>query len=107
VDEFHIAYTNWISAQFPSGSSSDPVDELHAELVRLDALVAEAVIPLSSGRRFDPGSVDLVVAIKDLQRHIRDVALLEVGGRTRLDEYARYAELLRQVYVAAAAAAGR
>ena len=64
------AYATWRRTPFPIGSGSDEVEELHADLAMWDAFVAEAVIPMEGGRRYDPGVHDQAAAVEDLRRRI-------------------------------------
>jgi hypothetical protein len=53
---FQEAYAAWRLQPFPSGSTNDEIDELHADLALVDSCVAETVLPfVERGEHVSPG----------------------------------------------------
>ena len=103
--EFARTYLVWRNEPFPYGSSTDSVDELHAELAYVDDLVADDVIPMAKERTSRPGTVNVVEALSALDAKVEALhASVGPGDRELLDAYRRYSRLMRDVYVVATTA---
>ena len=95
-------YEAWRRMPFPTGSSNDDIDELHAELATWDAFVAEAVIPMERGRPYDPGIHDQAAEIRHLRSRIEALTPTVAGeDRESLVAYREYCDSLMAVIAAA------
>lgn len=79
---FQEAYASWREQTFPSGSSCDALDEIHADLALADAWVAETVIPFIQHGVYRPAQVDVV----GTPEKIRDRAIQLARGVAPGDE---------------------
>ena len=99
--EFEDAYSSWRGQPFPSGSSRDALDELHADLALADTWVAETVIPYVENGLRRPARVDVDTELRRLRT--RAVELGQVGDaedRRLANSYRDYAGLLLHLYAA-------
>jgi hypothetical protein len=102
MPDFEESYRRWRDAPFPSGSTNDAVDELHAQLAQWDAFVADEVIPVAEGHAHKPGigsAYDIAKELELLRAGIE--ALAERVGpddQALLRQYDDYVSLLTEVY---------
>jgi hypothetical protein len=92
------AYTRWRELLFPEGSStSEVVDELHAQLAYWDSMGAATVIPvINSGAPYDPGVLDFDTGLTEFTAQITDAMKTAEGEDVqRLDRYAEYVAALK------------
>jgi hypothetical protein len=70
------AYARWRNEPFPSGSTTDEVDEVHGDLAYWDAMVADTVIPIvENGAAYNSGVLDIEFGLSQL--NARTLALRE------------------------------
>ena len=90
--ELEDACKRWRSTPFPAGSPRDELDELHAQLAYVDAMVAESVIPFMAGRGHSPipqqASDELVHVIAAAARLAGDPDPETSGPAAAYGEYA-------------------
>ena len=105
------AYARWRKEPFPTGSSTDEVDEVdevHADLAYWDAMVADTVIPVvENDAAYNSGVLDIEFGLSQLKA--RTLALHERSSpsdATTLAAYQRYIELLIAANTQAAAKGG-
>ncbi len=102
---FTEAYDRWQAEPFPKGSKVDALDELHADLAYVDAMVAECAVPYATEGRVTSLPTQ---ALQDLDRILERSAELERDDdpeNARLAaSYRGYAERLKSVVDAMAAA---
>lgn len=81
------------------------MDQLHADLVLVDAIVADDVIPIHSGEDHVEGAIDIPERLEEIRDRIRSLAG-HVGpeDRARLLRYSVYCDLLNDVYMRAVVA---
>jgi hypothetical protein len=102
MGDFGRCYEKWRAASFPSGSSDDVVDELHAQLAQWDAFAADAMVPFADGRGFEPGQLDISSGLAELRDRVDALAATaDPENAKRLSEYLDYCDLLRSAYQAA------
>lgn len=96
--ELEDACKRWRSTTFPAGSTSDELDELHAQLAYIDAMVADTAVPFMAGRRHGRLPEQ---ALEELE-HVTAAAArlandpdLETSRSARA--YGEYAKILREV----------
>ena len=90
------AYARWRGLAFPPGSSSDLVDELHADLAYWDSMVADTVLPVAEhGQPYDSGVVDLDAGLRAVADRIAAVSVAASGAEAALlGQYGDYAAAL-------------
>lgn len=97
--DFQHAYELWKEQPFPSGSSWDALDEVHADLAVADTWVADTVIPFIEHGVYRPAQVDVIGALEKIRDQAIQLKARGEGEDKRLaEEYAKYAELLHFVY---------
>jgi hypothetical protein len=95
-DEYYAA---WRARPFPSGSATDAVDELHADLAGVDAVVAEAVVPFVKHGTYHPAKIDVIGELERLADTA--VQLADSGSdedRSLARAYHDYLEVLTDLY---------
>jgi hypothetical protein len=99
------AYGRWRNEPFPEGSTTDEVDEAHADLAYWDIMVADRVIPVvENGAAYNAGVLDIEFGLSQL--HARTLALRERSSPSdaeTLAAFQRYIELLIAANAQAAA----
>ena len=96
---FEEAYRAWRSQPFPSGSHDDQIDDIHAQLAYVDAVVADVVIPFVESGRDVSVKLDVAALLNELSSRIAahdETVSARLDGR--LAEYQHYCDLLRSVY---------
>ena len=100
MSEFDEAVAAWRVLPFPPGSTSEPVDELHADLVLADSWVAESVIPYIERGSRKVSNVDVIGRLNEFST--RATELQESSERPEdrqlLASYRAYIESLLRVY---------
>jgi hypothetical protein len=92
------ACNRWRATSFPKGSLDDELDELHAQLAYVDAMIADSAIPFLAGSRYDPIPAQASDELEHVLSRASTLAQLsnpEISN-TAL-EYRQYAALLRDV----------
>jgi hypothetical protein len=93
------AYASWRQQPFPSGSTDDALDEIHADLVLVDHWVAQSVIPFVEQGRRQPAAVDVLGTIAQLRARAAAAAAEATDDHRQLAiAYGVYAELMGEVY---------
>lgn len=101
MTDFHNAYRLWKKQPFPSGSSWDALDEVHADLALADAWVADTVSPFVEHGVYRPAQVDVIATLEKIrQQAIQLGAKGDEEDKMLAEDYAKYAELLQSVYQA-------
>lgn len=99
VGSFGEAYTTWRERPFPAGSSTDALDELHADLALADTWVAESVVPFVERGLKQPAEVDVVGELSKLRDRAVELGSAATGEDARLaSEYRDYIDLLVRAY---------
>jgi hypothetical protein len=99
--EFEEAVSAWRNQPFPPGSSTDAVDELHADLALADTWVAEAVVPFMERGVHRSPQVDVDKRLHELR--VRTAELTQnATNETRelMHSYRDYIDRLLRVYTA-------
>jgi len=88
----------WRAMPFPEGSVADLLDEIHAKLAYVDAMVAETAIPLLDHGRYTSMPEQ---AFRELDEVLRDSTALEQDPADEVAQlatsYRKYAESLRVI----------
>jgi hypothetical protein len=99
VTDFKDSYASWRRKPFPQGSSTDSLDELHADLALADTWVAETVIPFVERGVYKPAQVDVIQELGKLHDRAREIEQMTDGEDRRLAaDYGHHAALLVGVY---------
>jgi hypothetical protein len=99
MTELPQSYDRWQRQPFPTGSPTDSVDELHADLALADAWVADSVIPFVEAGVHEPARFDVVAELGELRRRATELAAsVQPSDRELVDAYAHYLDLLADVY---------
>jgi hypothetical protein len=97
--DFQEVYETWKEQPFPSGSSWDALDEVHADLALADAWVADTVTPFFEHGVYRPAQVDVIGTLEKIRERANKLRATAEGEDERLaGEYGKYAELLKVVY---------
>jgi hypothetical protein len=97
--DFQDAYESWKNQPFPSGSSWDELDEVHADLALADTWVADTVGPFIESGVYRPAQVDVIGTLDKIRNRAIQLGAQGEGEDKRLaEEYAKYAGLLQSVY---------
>lgn len=72
--ELSRARDRWLAAPFPSGSSNDEIDEIHADLVLIDTWVAGTIEPYAAGREWSPAVPDVLGTIAHMRAQLHAVS---------------------------------
>src|SRR5687767_6823529 len=100
MTDLDSSYRAWRGAPMPAGSANDDLDEVHADLVAADALVADLVVPFVERGVRTRTPVDVVQSLRSLrERAIELAGELHGDDVVTAESYRRYADLLTQVYV--------
>jgi hypothetical protein len=67
MSAFEERYAAWRARPFPDGSATDAIDELHADLAGIDAVVAETVVPFVKHGTYNPAKIDVIRSWSDSQ----------------------------------------
>ncbi len=97
---FDDAARAWRASPFPSGSTNDEIDELHAELVNVDNWVAEVLVPYIDRQAAWTPAVDVQAGIQSVRTqasHLLEV-LEDPAEKSAVESYDRYAQLLEAAY---------
>ncbi|MDX6719622.1 MAG: hypothetical protein QOJ63_1876 [Solirubrobacteraceae bacterium] len=99
MTELPQSYDRWQRQPFPTGSRTDAIDELQADLALADAWVADSLIPFVEDGVYDPARIDVIAELGDLRRRATDLAMsVSADERGLVDDYAGYLDLLLDVY---------
>jgi hypothetical protein len=86
---------------FPAGSANDEIDEVHAELVTVDMLVADLVMPYLVHGRVFTDRVGIGAALEHMRQRLNELRLSSSPVETTvLERYSAYAQLLEDVFSA-------
>lgn len=103
MSAFSTAYALWRSEPFPSGSTRDDLDELHADLALVDVWVADTVVPYAErGVVVPPAGVDIHQAIAGLAERLEGISRDETDAVSagEIAAYSRYLTLTSDVLAA-------
>jgi len=98
MSNFHETAQLWLSTPLPAGSSSDDLDEVHADLALIDTWVAGSVLPMLQSGRWPPATPDVVAALDELSTEIERLRTQDGDENGLANQYLAYACFLRRVY---------
>jgi hypothetical protein len=100
MGDFEDSVAAWRDEPFPRGSStSEALDELHADLVLADTWVAETVLPYVTRGAYVPAQIDIAAGLRELQaRADRLRCAGSLADRRLADSYRDYALLQHRAY---------
>jgi len=87
----------WQKLGFPKGSRDEELDEIHADLALCDSWVAESLVPYLRTGRWTPAIPNVLQTLDDIIARLNQ-RQKQVYDRALIDQYLRYAMLLRAVY---------
>jgi len=91
----------WRQCLFPTGSSIESIDSLHAELALADSWVAEDIVPFLERGMYKPDADTVMNQLSKLEaKLLRAIEAADMNEKGILTSYLNYCEILEAAYSA-------